>query len=153
MPRSHPTPAMQAFGEMQRQLGLKRIRHEAAKKAWRTRRYLAKPSRTMRRVLEFLASSDKARVSWHYHGITVYYVSICCVNQDGSSAPVPFSAPRKLTRTTLRAMEKRGWLEFVRRREQGGTMGTLPDGTHGVVTHSFCLDYRINDKGRKALIK
>lgn len=129
-------------------------RSEAAKKAWRTRRRLAKPTPTMLTLLRFLAARPENRVCWHYVGRMAYCVGVAAVNDDGSeSSTWGAYPPRRLTRSTVRAMEKRGWLTFTRRRDHGGTMGTFSDGTRGIVEPAYSLDYAISDKGRAAVAK
>lgn len=147
-----PTLSMRIFGQMEREKGLKRVRSEAAKKARKTRRRLARPSPAMRKILAFLASRPDARLALHYNGSFVYYVSVCCINWDGSHTYCPYESPRRVTVATFRAIKKRGWLEYDRRRESGSLVTTREDGAREVVP-IFDLDYRISDKGRKAVQK
>ena len=142
---THPTLSNQIAGQMRRAEGLKRIRHEAAKKAWRTRRRLAKPSQAMRKILQYLASHRDARIGVHYMGRCVYSVSCSGITYTCGYPP------RRTNRRTFRAMEKRGWFVFDRRVDNGGMMGTLPDGSQGIVERSFTLHYSISDKGRRVL--
>lgn len=95
----------------------------------------------MSRILTWLASHDDARICLHYHGSTLYYVSLHGMRGE---------RPKRVTRTTFRAMEKRGWLEYVTRRDNGGTMGKLPNGRQGIVVHSFNLYYQLSAKGLQA---
>lgn len=142
---STPTLSMQIHGQMLREEGLKRRRSEAAKKAWKTRRRMATPTPLMARVLDHLIAKPDARV--YAHGQRSY--GIC-----GVSMTLTYGArEHRLTLNTLRAMLKRKWLEIEREVPTGGTMGTLPDGSHGIVDPSFSRYYAVTDKGRKAILK
>lgn len=148
-----PTLCNQIAGAMKREEGVRRVRSEAAKKAWRTRRRRAKLSPTMSRILTYLTSKTGARISVHYSGRSVYYVSLTHVNDDGSQGPTGlYGREHRITRASHRAIEKRGWLEFVRRRESGHSCQWGPDGW-GEKIPSYDLDYRISDKGRATLAK
>ena len=139
-----PTLSNRLWGEMRRQEGLKRTRHEAAKKAWQTRRRLAKPTLAMTSVLTYLVAHDEARICLGYAGVSrVAYTAMLG----------PFLAKPKPTKAVFRAMEKRGWLEYVSRQNTGGLMGTLPNGKQGIVAVHFELQYRLSEKGKKAASK
>lgn len=145
-----PTLSMRIAGQRLREDAMKQRRSEAAKKAWRTRRRRAKPTPHMRKVLEFLASSPGACLSEHYTGKWLYHAGMNQINPNGTHGGISGRRLR-VTVTTLRSLKSRKWLEYVRRRDSGGIMGDLPDGTRGIVEPTFDLDYRISDKGRKAL--
>jgi hypothetical protein len=137
---------MRIHGQRLREEALKRRRQEAAKKAWKTRRRLAKVSPTMRGIMKYLVSHGGTTISLHYHGSSVYYISLHgYAYGDGR--------PKRITRTTFRAMEKRGWLEYVKRTSSGGTMGALPNGEQGIVVESFDLHYQLSEKGRNAFYR
>ena len=119
-------------------------RTEAAKKAWRTRRRLAKPTPAMRRVLQFLVDYRDVRVAELHHGAWCYSVWYAGIH----SSPIH---PPPITLSIQRALKRRRWLERVGRHDTGGTMGTLPDGTDGIVEPSFNIEYRITDKARAIL--
>jgi hypothetical protein len=118
-------------------------RREAALKAWKTRRRMAKPSPAMTRVLKHLASKSDARIS--AHGMRSF--GICGVSLTHTYG----YKEHRMTQNTLRAMLKRKWVELEKETLTGGLMGDLPDGSHGVVDPSFSRTYRLTDKGRSVI--
>ena len=131
-----------------------RRRHEAALKAWKTRRRRARISPTMRKVLEFLNGDSRNRLAVHFTGKVAYWMKLTVRQPNGSEAGLPSHLHGRRGRvrvTTFRALERRGWVEADRRWEWGGVMGTLSDGTQGVVERIYDFDYRLSDKGRQAL--
>lgn len=137
-----PTLSNQIAGQIRREEGLRRVRSEAARKAWRTRRRLTKPTRAMMLVLTHLAQKPDARICIRYLG------RLRC----GMSFHGPYTVDyktRRVTYSTFRAMEKRGWLVFDSRRDSGGITGTMPDGSRGIVEPSYSLDYTLSEKGCK----
>lgn len=133
-----PTPSMRLFGQIGREAQRKRIRHEAAKKAWRTRRRLAKPTPTMRTIMEGLIASDARRIYLHYCGTTHYGTGIT----NWTYGP-------RLSYSTFRAMEKRDWVKLDRRVECGETISY--ESGQELREPNFDLLYRLSDKGIKAL--
>lgn len=143
---STPTLSMQIHGEMGRAKALARSRSEAAKKAWRTRRRLAKPSPRMLVVLAYLAKHAEARLALGY----ITYNRRPCYCYSSLNGPYDPSLPRHLSYTTFRALEKRGWLVFDKRKETGGSH-RWEGGMKGEFEPSYDLLYMISDKGRKVL--
>lgn len=112
---------------------------------------ITKPiSPKMREVLKFLSGRPEARLSVHYNGDCMTYVAGRMVNRNGSESS-SFSIPKRITLSTFRALDRRGLLEFDRRRECGGIMGYLPNGSHGIVIPSYDMDYRISPKARSLI--
>src|SRR5690242_15185766 len=109
------TLSMQMFGQMQREAGLHRVRSEAAKKAWRTRRRLATPTPEMRKWLEWLNRSDKYAIVQRredcYGSLFSFGVYPFDINLSGGGQP-------HFTRNTFFAMQKRGWIAVVHRSER-----------------------------------
>jgi hypothetical protein len=115
-------------------------RSEAAKKAWRTRR--AKPSPAQGKVLKFLEGHPVAKISVSRWGKG-------CISHVGFRYS-GYGYPR-INRTVWRAILKRKWIAKESSQTTGGLMGTLPDGTQGIVEPSYDDHYVITEKGRKAL--
>ena len=143
---AQPTISNKIAAEYNRKEATARRRSEAAKKAWRTRRRRAKLSLAMRKTLESLMR-DGARISLGYTGGLWCHVGIKGVNADGSQFVIYGPKP---TKSTFRALEKRGMVELERRRNTGGTTTYYNDGAKEH-RESFDLDYQITEKGRKAL--
>ncbi len=141
---STPTISMRIFGEMQRAKGLQRVRHLAAKKAWQTRRKLAKASSQMLAVMWSITRDRYYLSLCHTGGGDIYGCRINGINADGSSFLALGST--KVSYNTFRALEKRGWLKSEGRR----VTGSGPD-SKGRICESFDLDYRLSDKGQSAL--
>jgi hypothetical protein len=120
-------------------------RSEAAKKAWRTRRRMAKVTPTMRRVLDVLSRFPGLRLSMTLMGAWRCHLHWTQLNGDGTTGPITSHAPRRVSYGTLRAMVKRGWLEQAGRRCTG--TWTTDDRTQAI----WELDHVITAKGRKAL--
>lgn len=140
---STPTLSMQIFGQMQQEEGIKRRRSEAAKKAWRTRRRRARPTPAMRRILEHLTKKPNARIYGHGNKS----LGLCGVRLTETY----YSREGRMSQLTLRGLMERRWIEVESESRTGGTMGTMPDGSHGIVDPSFSRYYRITEKGRKAM--
>jgi len=138
---------MQIHGETGRAKALARSRSEAAKKAWRTRRRLAKPSPQMGKVLAYLAKHGEARLALGY----ITYDRRPCYCYCSLNGPYDSGRPRHLSYTTFRALEKRGWVEFDKRKDTGGSHRYDIAGNKGEFEPSYDLIYRLTDKGRKAL--
>ena len=100
---------------------------------------MAKPSKHMAKVLAYLSRLENARLTLHYSGKILYYVSLQCDSPEFL----------RISKATHRAFQKRGWLEFDKRRDSGGLMGELPDGSQGIVSPSFNMDYKLSEEGRK----
>jgi hypothetical protein len=147
---THPTLANQIFGEMQREEGRKRRRHEAAKKAWRTRKRLAKPTPEMRKWLEWLCRLPTQAIVQRREDCYGSMFSFGCYPFEFGvyvSGTVPH-----FTRNTFFAMQKRGWIEVVHRTEKMhvGTMYSTVTQRHKD-RYSLTIFWKVTDKGRKAL--
>lgn len=105
-----------------------------------------KPSPFMVRILKFLASRPDAVISLHCFGHGLKLARLHCINKDGSHTSSPPGLPIAKV-TTFVAMQKRGYLAYVRRRETGGS------GNDSDWQPSFDLDHRISKKGRQALLE
>ncbi len=140
---SVPTLSMRLAAKANLAKGKKRRRSEAAKKAWRTRRRQAKPSKTMLAILEWLIERDENRVYEHRVGKWLYFAG-----RRGR-----YHGCHRFTIATMRALKRRGWLKLDCRSDTGGILGMLPDGSHGIVEPSYDLLYRISDKGQAAIDK
>jgi len=106
-----------------------------------------RPSPKMREILEFLNSSDDAVISSHRVGGNASIVTCGTITKKGQHTPSVKSPPKRIKRSTFIALQERGWLEFVRRRDTGG-IAAYKDKP----AVPFCeLDYRITDSGREAL--
>lgn len=82
----------------------------------------------------------------HLNEKTYYAVRLCNSDHYVSRSP-------RITYSTYRAMKKRGWFEFSKKTHTGGRLGTLPDGTIGMVEQYFDMHYVLSEKARKTLQK
>jgi hypothetical protein len=124
---------------MPEQTWLQERRSAAAKKAWQTRRRLAKPSETMRKALEVLSRPDRV-LNVHFHeGLGCTSISL-----SGSTGV-------RVTFSTFKALKKRKWIAFDREDDCGGTMGKNTEGKWVIVRRSFNRKYVISQRGRKAI--
>lgn len=136
---STPTVSMQIFGEGLRKDTKKRIRSQATKKAWKTRRRLEKLSPTMQLILEYLASSSSARIRSMYARSTVLGYFYYGTKLEGAGSISPFCARRNsISIVTVAALEKRQWIKIT------APYAGDKEGCNDVF-------YTITDKGRKAL--
>jgi hypothetical protein len=139
---STPTLSMRIFGEHLRREVMHEMRSAAAKKAWQTRRRRAKPSPMMLKVLEAMATGKQL----YTHGTErLGIVGI-------SLSPVTWHPWRfRITRTTLKALLARKWIEKTEEYDRGDTSTIGPDGEWIVVDHSWDRYFTITDKGRQAI--
>lgn len=141
-----PTLSSRIHGEINRAAAKKRMRSEAAKKAWRTRRRLARPTKVMRKWLEWLAARPANVIVQRREDC---YGSMFSFGVYPETNPPSLYSPQ-FTRGTFWALQKRGWIErFARTKEQH--VGTRWEGGKETKLYGYRAYWRITDKGRKAL--
>jgi hypothetical protein len=122
-------------------------RIQAAKKAWRTRRRLAKPSKKMREWLVWLARYPENVIVQRWDS---YLGSGFSFGVYPETAYRYSTQPKRFTRGTFWAMQKRGWVECFHRTEND-IVGINWSSDHGEIERMGHRRYwRITTKGRKA---
>lgn len=143
-----PTLSMQMFGQSQWEIYRKRQRSEAAKKAWKTRRRLARPTPTMRKWLEWLARRPENVIVQRredYWGSSFSFGAY-------PETSVPSYSPQ-FTRTTFYPLQKRGWIEAFHRTKECLVGKTLSENGEWQERYGFRVYWRITNKGKAVLAK
>jgi hypothetical protein len=125
---------------------------EAAKKAWRTRRRQAKPSKVMRRWLAYLMHPNACVVARYRSNLGTLF-------SFGSYPPPTLermyhtpSWPPHFARGTFFALFKRRWVERVHRTAERQCGHSYDSRTGARVDHyGHETYYQITDRGRRAL--
>ncbi len=139
-----PTLSMQLCGIEGRRTALARCRHEAAKKAWATRRKNAKLSISQKKLLAFLME-PKAFLEHRSSAFCGFFLS--CGTDTGAGC---WGAPRQIAKATFRSLERRGLLSEREHKLGGVTTWTDHDGVRRSEREVYTI-FRISEKGRKLI--